>query len=46
MANIRTRTDKDGKTYYTVQVRLKGYPPQTASFDRLTDARKWAASTE
>lgn len=46
MANIRTRTDKNGKTYHTVQIRLKGYPPQTASFDRLTDARKWAASIE
>ncbi|NOT10992.1 MAG: site-specific integrase [Methylococcaceae bacterium] len=46
MANIRTRTDKSGKTYHTVQIRLKGYPPQTASFNRLTDARKWAQLTE
>ena len=46
MANIRTRTDKDGKTYHTVQIRLKGYPPQVASFDRITDAKKWASSTE
>lgn len=46
MANIRTRADKEGNTYHTVQIRLKGYPAQTASFDRLTDARKWAASTE
>ncbi len=46
MANIRTRTDKDGKSYHTVQIRLKGYPPQTATFKRLTDAKKWAQDTE
>lgn len=46
MANIRTRTDKDGKPYYTAQVRLKGYPPQTATFKRLTDAKKWVQDTE
>ncbi len=46
MAAIQRRTDKAGKTTFRVQVRLKGYPPQTASFERLTDARKWAASTE
>lgn len=46
MANIRKRTTKEGGSYYTVQIRLKGYPPQAASFDRLTDARKWAQQTE
>lgn len=46
MANIQRRTDKTGKTTFRVQVRLKGHPAQTASFERLTDARKWAASTE
>ena len=46
MATIQRRTDKTGNTTFRVQVRLKGYPPQTASFARLTDARKWAASTE
>lgn len=46
MANIRKRTDTNGKITYAVQIRLKGYPPQTASFERLTDAKKWAASTE
>ncbi|MDP9122851.1 MAG: tyrosine-type recombinase/integrase, partial [Acidobacteriota bacterium] len=29
-----------------VQVRLRGYPPQTASFERKTDARKWVQETE
>jgi integrase len=46
MANIRARTDKNGTVTYTVQIRLKNYPPQTGTFLRLTDARKWAASTE
>jgi integrase len=46
MANIQRRTTHEGKTSYRVQVRLKGYPPQTATFERLTDARKWAQQTE
>lgn len=46
MGNIQKRTSKDGKASYRVQVRLKGHPAQTASFDRLTDARKWEQDTE
>ena len=46
MATIEQRTGNDGKTTYPVKVRLKEYPYQTATFERLTDARKWAASTE
>lgn len=46
MASIRKRTTKTGEVYYTVQIRLKGYPPQNESFNRLTDARKWAQLTE
>lgn len=46
MANIRKRADREGRVIFQVQVRLKGYPPQVASFQRLTDARKWAADTE
>jgi integrase len=34
------------KTTYRAKVRLKGFPPATASFDRLTDAKKWATETE
>ena len=45
MASIEKRTTQDGITY-RVKIRLKGYPVQTASFDRLTDAKKWEASTE
>ncbi len=46
MASIDKRTSKDGKTSYRVLVRLKGHPTQSATFDRLTDARSWAGNTE
>lgn len=46
MASIEKRTSKDGENSYRVKVRLKGYPVQTASFERLTDAKKWAQHTE
>lgn len=46
MANIRKHLTKDGQTKFYVQIRLKGYPPQTACFDRLTDAKKWIQETE
>jgi integrase len=46
MASIQCRTASDGKKSYLVRVRLKGYPLQTATFERLTDAKRWAASTE
>ncbi len=46
MAYIETRKDSDGKTRYRVQVRLKGFPPQNATFERKTDAAKWAQQTE
>jgi integrase len=46
MASIRRRTNNDGTTSFRVDVRLRGFPPQRATFRRLTDARKWAQSTE
>lgn len=46
MASIRKRITSNGEPYYTVQIRLKGYPPQNETFARLTDARKWAQLTE
>lgn len=46
MATITKRTDNTGRAYDQVKVRLKGYPPQTETFDRLTDAKKWATQTE
>ncbi|NNM43140.1 MAG: site-specific integrase [Chlamydiae bacterium] len=46
MASIKERKDKDGKTRYYVQIRLKGYDPQCGSFARVTDAKKWIQETE
>lgn len=47
MANIEKRiNNRSNKTTYRVKIRLKGHPAQTATFDRLTDARKWAQQTE
>lgn len=46
MASIQKRTLQNGETSYRVQVRLKGFEVQRATFDRLTDAKKWAQSTE
>ena len=46
MASIQERITQDGKKAYRVQVRLRGFPAETATFPRLTDARKWAQSTE
>jgi len=46
MAAIRAKTRSDGSIYHHVQVRIKGFPPQTESFDRVTDAKRWAAQTE
>ena len=46
MASIETRTTDTGDKSYRVKIRLKGYPTQTATFDRLTDAKKWGQQTE
>lgn len=46
MANIEKRTSNTGKISYRVTVRIKGYPRQSATFEKLTDARKWEQQTE
>ena len=46
MATIQERKSADGKTRYRVIVRMKGCPPQSATFERKTDAKKWAQDTE
>ncbi|MDH5751586.1 MAG: site-specific integrase, partial [Deltaproteobacteria bacterium] len=46
MATITQRKSQEGKTSYQVKVRLKGHLPATATFDRLTDAKRWAQKTE
>lgn len=46
MASIEKRQDENGKAAYRVKIRLKGFPHETATFTRKTDADKWAAATE
>ena len=46
MAYIQERTNSEGETSYRVMIRLKGHPIQTATFERKTDAKKWAQDTE
>lgn len=46
MATVTEYTTKDGSKTYKVVIRLKGYPTQTATFKRRTDARHWAQTTE
>jgi len=43
-----TWVDKAGKqrTSYRVQIRKRGFPPVTATFERKTDAAAWARATE
>jgi integrase len=45
MASIQERKTKNG-IHYRVQIRLKGYPVQRATFQRKTDAKKWIQQTE
>src|SRR5437016_450436 len=45
MATIEKRTTSDGKTY-RAKVRIKGFPPESATFERLTDARDWGKRIE
>lgn len=46
MATIRERKTKSGEVRYHAVVRLKGYPQQTATFKRKTDAVAWVRQTE
>lgn len=46
MANIESRRSKDGTVSHRVKVRLKGYGTESATFARLTDAKRWAQATE
>jgi integrase len=46
MARIKKRLAKDGTTRYTAEIRLKGFAPQCATFERVTDAKKYIQDTE
>lgn len=46
MAAIRERKDQNGNLSYQAQVRIQGFPPQSKTFLRKTDAKQWAIQTE
>ena len=46
MATFEKRRNEDGSTGYRVKIRLRGFEPVSATFDRLTDAKTWASQTE
>jgi len=46
MAYIEERKDSKGQKRYRVQIKLKGFPAQNATFERKTDAKEWAKRTE
>ena len=46
MATIVRRTSQDGHVSFLVRVRRKGTPPQTATFSKLSEAKKWVQVTE
>ena len=46
MATIQERITHDGKRRFRAQIRLKGFTPITATFERKTDAREWVQQTE
>lgn len=46
MATIIKRRGKDGSLSYQVRIRIKGQPASSATFHRLTDARKYAVQAE
>ena len=46
MATFEIRISETGHTSIRVKVRLKGRSPEFATFSRMTDAKRWAHSTE
>lgn len=46
MGYIRPRNLKEGGVRYQAEVRLKGHPVLTATFDRKTDAKTWIQKVE
>tara|TARA_R110000787_G_scaffold233417_1_gene340323 strand:- start:580 stop:1722 length:1143 start_codon:yes stop_codon:yes gene_type:complete len=46
VASLIEKKNSKGEKRYQVFIRLKGYPPQVATFKRKTDALRWATQTE
>lgn len=43
---IEERTGADGQKSYRAKVRIKGFPAESATFARITDAVRWRQQTE
>ncbi len=46
MGHIRERNLKEDGVRYQCEIRMKGHPLISATFDRKTDARTWIQKTE
>lgn len=46
MATFEKRLQSDDTVRFRTKIRIKGVPTQSASFPRLTDARRWAQGIE
>lgn len=46
MGTIEERLTDNGLKAYRAKIRLKGYPPQSATFSKKTDAKIWIQQTE
>ncbi|MEL5847926.1 MAG: site-specific integrase [Candidatus Igneacidithiobacillus chanchocoensis] len=46
MASIERRQNEDGTVSYRAKIRLRGHPVQSATFERLSDAKRWAQQVE
>ena len=46
MGSIREHIKKTGEKSFHTEVRLKGFPPQRASFRTKSQAKKWIQDTE
>jgi integrase len=46
MGTIEERTNENGKKSYRAKVRLRGFPPQSVTFTKKTDAKVWIQQTE
>lgn len=46
MAEIKERIKKNGKKTYTACIRIKGYKPMYATFERKSDAQMWIQDYE
>lgn len=46
MATITERKTQDGRVHYRAQIRVKGYPAISETFERKTDAKLWAIEKE